>query len=326
MTIVAHRGVMTRAQFTVRDGAFTIRSGTRVAESLRMIRILLGITACAAGCAATDVEEIHGVSYDDRYASTVLDVYLPDDGLDGRPAVMYVHGGGWSIGSRSHHVDHARRLAASGYVVVSIDYRLSGEAIYPAAIQDSLCALAFVRANATTWGLDPGRVAVTGYSAGGHLVSMLGVAWDVPELQPDCAAATAPAAPDAVISGAGPEDLRGAWGENDAIVEFLGVTEAEDPARYATASPITHARADAPPFLFVHGSDDWFVPIEQSRDMRDALRAEGVDARLLELGGVGHLVGVGGDGGRQELGVISIDEPEAWLATVDFLADTVGAP
>lgn len=301
-----------------------------VAHRLRMTRIALGIAAWAlAGCVGADIEEIHGVSYDDRYATTVLDVYLPADGASDRPAVMYVHGGGWRIGSRAHHADHARRLAATGYVVVSIDYRLSGEAVYPAAIQDSLCALAFVRANAATWGIDPGRVAVTGYSAGGHLVSMLGVAWDVPELQPDCAAATAAAAvlrPDAVIPGAGPQDLRGAWGEHDAIVDFLGGTEAELPERYATASPITHARPDAPPFLFVHGTDDWFVPVEQSREMRDALRGEGVDARLLELGGVGHLVGVGGDGGRQELGVLSIDEPEAWLATADFLADTVGAP
>lgn len=287
---------------------------------------LLGIAAVGlAGC-VPPVEERLGITYDDRYAAGRLDVYLPGDADRGaRPGVLFVHGGGWHLGDRTHHADHARRLAASGYVAISIDYRLVPEATYPAPVQDSLCALAFVRAHADEWGLDPARIAVAGYSAGGHLVSMIGTAFDDPEVQPDCAAGPT-GAPAAVISGAGPQDLRGRYGEHDAIVDFLGLPEAEAPERYAAASPVTRARPDAPPFLFVHGSDDWFVPIEQSRRMRDLLRAEGVDARLLELGGVGHLVGLGGDGGRQELGVISIDAPEAWIAIEDFLADTVGAP
>jgi acetyl esterase/lipase len=281
-----------------------------------------GLAACPGGGA---ILELGAVSYDGRHATTVLDVYLPDDGATGRPAVLAIHGGAWKGGSRAHHADHARRLAASGYVAISIDYRLSGEAIFPAPVQDAWCALAFVRAQASAWGIDPARIAVTGYSAGGHLASLLGVGADVAELAPDCAAGPT-GRPAAVISGAGPQDLRGAYGTAPAIVELLGGGEAEHPERFATASPITHAGADAAPFLFIHGSDDWFVPLAQSRAMRDALRGHGVDARLLELRGVGHLVGVGGDGGRQELGVLAVDEPEAWIATMAFLADTVGVP
>jgi acetyl esterase/lipase len=284
-------------------------------------------TLLLAGACTAGVEEIRGVSYDDRHAADVLDVYLPEDGLTGRPAVMFIHGGGWKIGSRDHHVEHARRLAESGYVAISIDYRLTPDGVYPRSIQDTGCALAFVRNQAGEYGLDPARIAVMGYSAGGHLVSLLGVATDAPDFIPDCAAAPAgaPVAPPAaVISGAGPIDFRG-W-EPDAVRELIGGTSEEYPERYERASPITHVDGDAPPYLFIHGTSDWFVPVEQSRRMRDALVEAGADGRILELAGVGHLTGVGGDAGRQELGILSIDEPEAWIALADFLADTIGAP
>lgn len=281
----------------------------------------------AAGCAGGGVEEIRGVSYDDRFAADVLDVYLPADGATGRPAVMFVHGGGWQIGSRDHHEDHAQRLAASGYVAISIDYRLTPDGEYPNAMRDTSCALAFVRNHADEYGLDPARVAVMGYSAGGHLVSLLGVATDEPDFVPDCAAVPAGATvapPAAVISGAGPTDLRGK--DHELVHALIGGSEAEYPERFERASPITHVDGAAPPYLFIHGTSDWFVSIDESRRMRDALVDAGADARLLELAGVGHLTGVGGDAGRQELGIISIDEPEAWIALVDFLHDTIGAP
>jgi len=165
-------------------------AGTPVAEAPAMSWRSLGLaTATAlAGCSGAGVEEIHGVAYDDRFAADVLDVYLPEDGETARPAVMFVHGGGWRIGSRDHHVDHARRLAESGYAAISIDYRLTPDGVYPRSIQDSMCALAFVRSRAGEWGIDPDRIAVMGYSAGGHLVSLLGVATDEPDFAPDCAA------------------------------------------------------------------------------------------------------------------------------------------
>ncbi len=292
-----------------------------------MLPRLFGFATLLAAC-GTDVEIVRDVAYDDRFgAATEMDVYLPTGWEDGapRPAVMFVHGGGWRIGSAEAHRDHAIRLAESGYVAVSIDYRLVPDGAYPRAMQDTQCALSALRARAADFAIDPARIAVAGYSAGGHLVSILGVGADEPDLAPDCAyGPTAP--PAAVISGAGPQDLRGEWGEHEAIVEMMGGSEEELPDRYRAASPITHARPDAPPFLFIHGGDDWFVPVEQSRAMRDALRAEGVDARLLELAATGHISAPGASGGTTELGILSMDEPEAWIAIDDFLADTVGAP
>jgi acetyl esterase/lipase len=301
-------------------------AGTPVAHASRMAWRSCCFAALAA--CASDVEVVRDVAYDDRHgAATEMDVYLPAGWDDGalRPAVMFVHGGGWRMGSAEAHEGHALRLAESGYVAVSIDYRLVPDGSYPRAMQDTQCALSALRARAADLAIDPDRIAVAGYSAGGHLVSLLGVGFDEPDLVPDCAAGpTAP--PAAVISGAGPQDLHGRWGEHDAIVDMIGGSEEEYPERYRAASPITHARPDAPPFLFIHGGDDWFVPIEQSRAMRDALRAEGVDARLLELAGTGHLTALGAGSGTTELGIISIDVPEAWIAIDDFLADTVGAP
>jgi len=154
-------------------------------------------------------------------------------------------------------------------------------------------------------------------------VSLLGVAGDEVDLAPDCDAAPAAFPPAATISGAGPQDLR-EWTAVGSVIDLLGDAD-EFPERYVTASPITHVRADAPPLLMIHGTDDLIVPIDQSRDMRAAMRDAGAEARLLELRGAGHVVGPGGPAGDQEIPVLSLDTPEAWIAIVDFLDDTVGA-
>lgn len=280
--------------------------------------------ALVTACDAPAVEVIADVSYDDRFAATVMDVYLPEDGAIGRPAVMLIHGGAWKFGDRSAYAAHAQRFAEAGWVATTIDYRLLPAGTYPASMQDVLCALSFLRGQADAWGLDPARVAVSGYSAGGHLASVIGVSHDQPDFQPDCAAGPT-FAPAAVISGAGPQDLRDSAGV-EVVRELIGGTIAAYPERYERASPLANVRPDAPPFLLIHGGSDWIVDPAQSERMRDALRGEGVDARLLALGGVGHLTGTGAEPGRTEIGLMSIDLPEAWIATVDFLDDTLGAP
>lgn len=276
-----------------------------------------------AGCAAGDFTVERDVAYDPRFAADLLDVYTPNNTATDRPAVIIVHGGSWKMGSRGDHRTHAERLVATGYVVVNADYRLVPDGAYPAMMQDIACVFATTRARAGEWGIDPDRIAVMGYSAGAHLVSLLAVASDEPDFAPTCAGVGAPQPPAAVISGAGPQDLRD-WGGVGAVIDLLGDLE-ENPDRYTIASPITHVSSTSPPFLFLHGNSDLVVPVEQSRDMQAALRAVGVDARLLEIANGGHVVGIG-TGGRQELPAISLDPPEAWLALADFLADTVGAP
>jgi acetyl esterase/lipase len=282
------------------------------------------ITACwATLCGCSEVVEIADVSYDDRHGeATTMDVHLPgQDGAD-RPAVLLIHGGGWRSFSKQSMNEPARRLAGAGYVTASINYRLVPDGAYPENIRDVMCALAFFQSQADEYGLDPDRVAVMGYSAGGHLASLLGVATDVPELASECDAGT-PLPPAAVISGAGPQDLT-VLPEVDVIVEFLGGTRDEVPEHYVMASPISHVDANEPPFLFVHGTGDLFVELEQSEHMRDTLEAAGNTAQVLALQGGGHLLNAGPSGDLQ-FGV-STDTPEAWAAIIDFLERTIGAP
>ncbi len=265
-----------------------------------------------------------GVSYDDRFdKDTVMNVVLPGDGAQRRPGVLLIHGGGWRSGGRWHFRDLSRRLARSGYVVANIEYRLAPKHHYPLAVQDTLCALAFFRAASERFGLDPDRVAVMGYSAGGHLASLIGVAADHPALQPDCVAGGT-GAPQAVVSGAGIHDFDTAFARNSFIVgNFLGGNQREIPEVWTEASPVTHVGANAPPFLFVVGTVDPLI--RQQRTMHQALLDSGNDTRLLVLPGSGHLFGPGA-GPADRAFEMSLETPEAVLATLQFLEETLGAP
>ena len=294
------------------------RGVTWLASILTLVGLLIGSNGCA------DAVEIPDVAYDVRFGErTTMDVYLPPDSRVDRPAVLLIHGGGWRSFSKNVYVDHAIRLADAGYAVAAINYRLVPAGAYPEMIKDCLCALSFFRAQAGEYGFDPDRVAVAGYSAGGHLASLIAVAAQQPEFQPDCDAGPT-TAPNAVIAGAGPQDMR-ELPEVDAVTGFLGGTADEIPEIYDLASPIFHVRPDLPPFLFIHGENDVFVDVSHSERMRDALVAEGNVARLLSLHGGGHIVNPSPDLGRQAGFITSADSPEAWAAMLSFLDRTVGA-
>lgn len=279
-------------------------------------------TQVGGGCA--EPELIAGISYDDRHAATTADVYLPagPPPAGGWPAVLVIHGGGWRSLDRGTMAASAERLARGGYAAINIDYRLVPAGRYPAIVQDCLCALAYTRAHAAAWGIDPARIATYGYSAGGHLASMLGVAATAPTHQPDCAAGTT-YPPAAVISGAGPQDLW-LYPEVDAVVDLVGGGKDEVGAVWDAASPITHVAAGAPPFLFLHGDADWLVDLEHSERMAERLRSVGTPAQVLAIPGGGHVVNREAAAGRYDLVVTSADTAEAWLATFDFLDRTLG--
>lgn len=285
-----------------------------------MIRWCTVMVLLASACSAP-IEET--VVYDERYgASTSMDLYLPERGA-ARPAVMLVHGGSW----RSYHKDRyrtfARMLARAGYVSASVEYRLVPEGAFPAAVQDVGCALSYLRNHADELGIDPARIAAMGYSAGGHLVSLVGVGEDLPEIAPDCAEGpTYP--PAAVISGAGPQDLF-ALSEASVVRDFLGGTPEERYDTYVAASPILHVHPDAPPFLLIHGSVDQIAPESQSARMREALREQGVPVDMLVIRLTGHILQSSG-----ELGDVSIetseDAAESFVAISAFLERTIGRP
>lgn len=206
------------------------------------------------------------------------DLYLPErTGL--RPVVLVVHGGSWKSGDRTSFdaVRIARRLAASGYAAFSVDYRLAPESLYPAPLEDLPQAVAWLRANAATYRLDPDAVGAWGYSAGAHLVAMLGTKGNAPlRLR-------------AVVAGGIPADLT-AWPDSPAVKTFLGKTPRDDVALAAEASPINHIGSSSAPFFLYHGATDTLVEPDQAKRFAEALAAQGVAVEVHYLRHFGHLL------------------------------------
>src|SRR5688572_22912060 len=280
------------------------------------MRILLWL-GLFAGCVDTGVHA--DVSYDDRYGSaTTMDIHVPAKHAANRPAIMLIHGGAWRGGDKEHYTQAAERYAAAGYVAATINYRLVPTGTYPAAVQDCLCALSFLRTHASVYGIDPTRIAVSGYSAGGHLSALVGIAASSPSHQPDCEWGPT-AQPAAAIPADGIYKMRP--GDGFMITDFVG----DDPEAFTAASPIDNVHAGAPPFLVIHGTDD-VVPVDNARELADTLRDAGAPmVRVLELGASGHLHGPVTATGESYLQAAT-DTPEAWAVTFDFLAQTMGAP
>ena len=283
----------------------------------------LAIPLIALGCTAP-IEHLD-IVYDPRFgSSTSMDLYLPDDGADVHPAVMFIHGGSWKAGDKDHARNMGPRLARSGYAVASINYRLLPEGVFPNDLADCTCALAYLRAHAEEHGIDPERIAVMGYSAGAHLASLVGLGSEHPELPADCEAAGGQpiAPPAAVIAASGPQDMRTFWEESadkSGVEAIFGGSPAELPRAFELGSPRYHVRPDAPPFLLIGDAID-FGGID---DMRDALAEAGNDARLLRVAGSLHILVQHGDPGVYEGGMAS-EAPESWIAIGDFLERVLG--
>ncbi len=218
-----------------------------------------------------------------------MDIYIPKQPIAlPVPAVVWVHGGGWRNGSKEG--GRGQWLADHGFIGVSIDYRLSGEAIFPAAVEDCKCAVRFLRANAGDYGIDPEQIGAWGSSAGGHLVLMLGLADEKAGLEGNGGWAGISSKIQAVCSYFGPTDLTTIREGGDSIAPrlFIGGTLEELPQAYARASPVTYISRDDPPLLLVHGSNDKTVPFAQSQKMYDLAKQAGLDIALIKVYGAGH--------------------------------------
>ena len=230
----------------------------------------------------------------------LLDLYVPPTGPKPIPVIVWVHGGGWRGGSKGSG-GMALPMLGRGFAVVDVGYRLSGEAIFPAQVQDCKAAVRWVRANAKKYGLDAHRIGAWGSSAGGHLVAFLGTAGDVKEFDTD-ANAEYSSAVQAVCDWFGPTDflqmdkhslegsrlIHNAPGSPESLL--LGGPIQKEPYRTlaAKANPITYVTKNDPPFLIMHGDKDMLVPLHQSRLLYDALKKAGVDATLHVVEGAGH--------------------------------------
>lgn len=219
-----------------------------------------------------------------------LDVYVPSDAKGALPLVVWIHGGGWRRGSKEHCP--ALPLVKQGYIVASINYRLSERHKFPTQIEDCKAAVRWVRANAEKYHIDPKHVGVWGDSAGGHLAALLGTSGDVKELEGKEGNPDQSSRVQCVIDWYGPSDFlhldREMARPNSPVSHLLGgpVTENEDKARQA--SPITFVSKDDPPFLIMHGNKDRLVHLDQSERLTDALKKAGVPVTLKRIDGAGH--------------------------------------
>ena len=175
--------------------------------------------------------------------------------------------------------------------MASIDYRLTSTAPFPAQIEDCKAAVSWLRANASTYHLDPDHIGVWGMSAGGHLAALLGTSGGVPELEGGGDNMQYSSRVQAVCDVAGPADLPAMpnlGAKRIAAIEgLLGGPLEKDKVKAIAASPIHYVSKDDPPFLIVHGEGDRVVPVEQSQRFYEALQKAGVNATLKILPGWG---------------------------------------
>lgn len=230
-----------------------------------------------------------------------LNLFLPKKSDKPLPVVVWIHGGAWQSGNKDQCP--AVPLAEQGYAVVSINYRLTDLATFPAQIHDCKAAIRWVRAHAKDYGLDPDRIGAWGSSAGGHLVALLGTSGGVKELEGDVGGNLEYSSRvQAVCDFCGPatfrrEDLPGdsEWlGKPEGpkvLQKLLGGPLDENLDKARAASPVSHITKDDPPFLIVHGDKDNVVPVRQSRVLAEALKKAGVDVTLRIVPGAGHGVG-----------------------------------
>lgn len=217
-----------------------------------------------------------------------LDIYQPrtqDRRL--RRIAVHIHGGAWKGGDKESARAFMPELIRAGYIGFAVNYRLSGDAKFPAQIHDCKAAIRWIRKNAKDYSGDPSRIAVFGTSAGGHLVSLLGTSGGIEELEGDVGVTGVSSDVQVVCDWFGPSNLvtvhKNLPDENNPVVKLLGSPISDARELAALASPITHVDSGDPPFLIIHGANDPTVPVEQSRAFCQALEDAGVVVKYIEV-------------------------------------------
>jgi len=232
--------------------------------------------------------------------SLLLDIYLPQGTEEPLPVIVWIHGGAWRGGDK--RACRLLGMTQRGYAVVSINYRLSSEAIFPAQIHDCKAAIRWIRANAAKYNFDPAAIGVGGSSAGGHLAALLGTTTDVKELEGDLGNLEHSSRVQVVCDWFGPTDflqMDAAVGDKGRLVhnapdspesQLVGGPIQENKQKVAAANPITYITKDRPlpPFLIMHGEQDFVVPMNQSELLYEALKKVGADVHFHMVKGAGH--------------------------------------
>ena len=229
-----------------------------------------------------------------------LDLYCPQNASSPSPVILWIHAGGWSHGRKEQHIPVISFLS-DGYAVASIELRLSGEAPFPAQIEDCKAAVRWLRANAAKYNLDADRIGAGGHSGGGHLSALLGTSGGVQELEGSGDNMSYSSRVQAVCDVSGPSDLLRLYhdasdastGTRPQVVAYidalLGGPAEQNKTKAMAASPITYVSKDDPPFLIIHGKKDFSVPASQGELLAAALKAAGVETTL-EITSQGHTV------------------------------------
>ncbi|WP_395742570.1 alpha/beta hydrolase fold domain-containing protein [Prosthecobacter sp.] len=234
-------------------------------------------------------------------ARQMLDLYLPEKkGEKPNPLVVYIHGGGWQAGSK----DEADVLVGlikgnTPYAGASLNYRLSQQAQWPAQIHDCKAAIRWLRAHAEEYHLDPDKIAVFGISAGGHLVSMLGVTGGVKELEGELGRHLEQSSRvSCVLDFCGPSDFLTFGGKGSVIdpddpqgplAKLIGGPLKDRREEARKASPVSYLTQDDAPFLIIHGDKDNIVPYAQATEFDTALKAAHIPSILLTGTDGGHV-------------------------------------
>ncbi|MCB9766935.1 MAG: alpha-L-fucosidase [Candidatus Omnitrophica bacterium] len=227
-----------------------------------------------------------------------LDILYPKDTALQLPAIIHIHGGGWYAGGKGgdRTFNFLSTFAKAGYVGLSIEYRLSDEAPFPAAIEDCKEAVRWLRSHSKEYGVDPDRIGAIGASAGGHLSAMLAVAGQEAGFDGDGTGVSS--AIQAAAPVCAPLDLRAPLapemfeGDDPVVVRFLGGSLADKSEEARRASPIAYVRKDLPPMLFIHGTADRRVDISQSKNMVKALEQVGAPYETIWVEGGNHGMGI----------------------------------
>ncbi len=218
------------------------------------------------------------LSYGDGSRRTRLDVYSRGDNPGGAPVLLQIHGGGWVIGNKDQQgIPLMQEMASRGWVCAAVNYPLSPRAHWPDHLVAVKRAIAWLREHAEELGADPDFIAVTGGSAGGHLTAMTALTGGEAGLQPGFERADTTV--QAAVPMYGVYDFAAETGikatrqrVHSALSAIVLGRGAAFPEAYLAASPLAHLRADAPPFLVVHGSNDVFIPAAEARIFAERLR------------------------------------------------------
>jgi acetyl esterase/lipase len=262
------------------------------------LSIMIVLAISLGGCSGRLPSTVQ-VTRDLEYAQTAgqslkLDIYSPKISTRKLPVVVWIHGGSWNSGSKDPCP--IGFMAASNYAIVSIDYRLSEVASFPAQLYDCKAAIRWLRAHADTYNLDASHIGIFGASAGGHLALLLATTMDNPKMEGDeggnlnyssrvqCVCAFYPPTDlDRLVTN--PKSRIAPHGD---VADLIGGPVALNLDKAAAASPMTYVDKNCAPIFLMHGSADKLVPPEQSKIFFDALRRSGVEAHLEIIPNKGH--------------------------------------